>query len=90
MFNSNYSERVGSGAPVYLAAVLKYSSDEVFELAGNDNNKFRITPCHLQLAICNLKNLNKLLRGVTIAQGDIKPGNGFTMPEVVDINMFKL
>ena len=71
MFYSYYSERVGSGAPVYLAAVLKYSSDEVLELAGNDNNKFRIIPCHLQLAINNDINLNKLLRGITIAQGDV-------------------
>ena len=66
----NYSERVGAGAPVYLAAV------EILELAGNaarDNKKLRINPRHLQLAIRNDDELDTLLAGVTIAQGGVLP-----------------
>ena len=72
----HYASRVGSGAPVSLAAVLEYLSAEVLELAGNaarDNKKSRIVPRHLQLAVRNDEELNKLLAGVTIAQGGVLP-----------------
>uniref|UniRef100_A0A1E1X1E7 Histone H2A n=1 Tax=Amblyomma aureolatum TaxID=187763 RepID=A0A1E1X1E7_9ACAR len=72
----NYAERVGAGAPVYMAAVLEYLAAEVLELAGNaarDNNKTRITPRHIQLAVRNDEELSKLLSGVTISEGGVLP-----------------
>ncbi|XP_060095230.1 histone H2A-like [Heteronotia binoei] len=72
----SYAERIGAGAPVYLAAVLEYLTAEILELAGNaarDNKKSRIIPRHLQLAVRNDEELNKLLGGVTIAQGGVLP-----------------
>lgn len=71
-----YAQRIGSGAPVYLAAVLEYLAAEVLELAGNaarDNKKNRIIPRHIQLAVRNDEELGKLLLGVTIAHGGVLP-----------------
>ncbi|KAI5412693.1 hypothetical protein KIW84_057372 [Lathyrus oleraceus] len=71
-----YAQRVGTGAPVYLAAVLEYLAAEVLELAGNaarDNKKNRISPRHLLLAVRNDEELGKLLAGVTIAHGGVLP-----------------
>ncbi|XP_041058970.1 histone H2A, sperm-like [Carcharodon carcharias] len=68
----HYAKHVGAGAPIYPAPVLEYLTVEILELAGNvarDNKKIPIIPCHLELTICNVKELNKLLGGVTIPQG---------------------
>ncbi|XP_070964759.1 histone H3-like [Oncorhynchus clarkii lewisi] len=59
-----------------MEGVLEYLTAEILELAGKaarDNKKTRIIPRHLQLAVRNDEELNKLLGGVTIAQGGVLP-----------------
>ena len=74
MRQGRYTDRVGTGAPVYLAAVLEYLAAEVLELAGNaakDNKKTRIIPRHILLAIRNDEELNRLMANTTISEGGV-------------------
>ena len=76
MKKGRHADRIGAGAPVYLAAVLEYLAAEVLELAGNaakDNKKSRIIPRHIQLAVRNDDELAKLLKNTTIAAGGVLP-----------------
>ncbi|KAK0413106.1 hypothetical protein QR680_006604 [Steinernema hermaphroditum] len=71
-----YAERIGSGGPIYLAAVMEYLIAEILELAGNaaqDNRKSRITPRHVMLAVRNDEELSKLFSNATFAQGGVVP-----------------
>ncbi|KAI9258757.1 histone H2A type 1-F [Phascolomyces articulosus] len=70
------AKNIGSSAPVFLAAVLEYLVAELLELACNavrDNKRARIMPRHVQLAVRNDEELNKLLNHVTIARGGVLP-----------------
>ena len=69
-------ERTSMSSGVYMGAVLEYLCAEVLELAGNaarDNKKTRIIPRHIQLAVRNDEELNKLLGSVAIAGGGVLP-----------------
>uniref|UniRef100_A0A8I6WIN3 Histone H2A n=1 Tax=Hordeum vulgare subsp. vulgare TaxID=112509 RepID=A0A8I6WIN3_HORVV len=49
-----YAQRLGTGAPIYLADILEYLAAELLELAGNaakDNKKRCIIPRHLLLEL---------------------------------------
>ena len=76
MRNQRVAARIGAGAPVYMAAVMEYLVAEILELAGNaakDNKRTRINPRHIQLAVRNDEELNKILDNVTIASGGVLP-----------------
>ncbi|XP_074851147.1 late histone H2A.2.2-like [Carettochelys insculpta] len=73
-----FADRVGAGAPVYMAAVLQYLTHEIMDIAGEvaaRSKKRRISPRHLQLAFHSDSELKKLLGGVTISQGGALPLN---------------
>ncbi|XP_060808588.1 histone H2A, sperm-like [Amyelois transitella] len=72
----NFAPRIGGGAPIYLAAVLEYLAAEILELAADaakDNNKTRVIPRHILLAIRNDDELSKMLTGVIVSQGGVLP-----------------
>jgi histone H3/H4 len=86
-FSSAY---IGWGS-VYLAAVLEYLAAEILELAGNaarDNKKSRIIPRHLQLAIRNDEELNRLLGHVVISQGGVLPNSEYSCRIVSQKNVY--
>ena len=71
-----YATQVGVGAGIFSAAVLEYLTCEILELAGNaaeEHKKKTIAPRHLQLAIRNDEELNKVMAMSTIAMGGVLP-----------------
>ncbi|BGP15848.1 hypothetical protein JCM10213_005667 [Rhodosporidiobolus nylandii] len=74
--DGQYAKIIRKGSAVYLAGVLEYLVAEVLELAGNaarDNKKKRIIPRHIQLAVRNDEELNRLLAGVVLSEGGVLP-----------------
>jgi histone H2A len=61
--NGRYSERVGMGAPIYLAAVLEYLVAEILEVSVmvvRQNKKNRIIPRYIFLGLKEDEEFNKL------------------------------
>ena len=66
-------ERIGMGAPVFMAAVLQYVVSEVITLAAENTTEAkrkRIMPEDISLAIRADPELNKLMEGFRIFSGD--------------------
>ena len=73
-----YSERVGIGAPVYLAAVLEYLVAEILEVSVmvvRQNKKNRITPRYIFLGLKEDEEFNKLFSHTIITASGVKPDN---------------
>ena len=71
-----YTEWVGAGTPVYMAAVPEYLVADVLELAGNaakDQKKARINPRHILLAIRSDEEINQMLANTSISVDDVIP-----------------
>ena len=71
-----YADRVAVSAGVFTAAVMEYIISEICELAGNaaqENKKKTIQPRHIQLALGNDEELNKLVARTTISSGGVLP-----------------
>lgn len=71
----DYAERIGSGASVYMAAVLQYLTYDIVDIAGNiaaNDHKRRIAPRHLQETITCDSELQQLLGGIALPQGRTK------------------
>eukprot|EP01084_Bolivina_argentea_P260880 440695_1 len=81
-----YAQRIGGGAPVYLAAVLEYFTAELVELAGNaakDNKRQRIIPRHIMLAVKNDEELSKLFKFIVLPQAGVMPNiYSFLLPSL--------
>jgi histone H2A len=68
------NKRMSEGAAVYLTGVLEYLTSELLDLSGLEAQKVKrktIQPRHLQLAINEDDELNKLLNGVMLARGGV-------------------
>ncbi len=71
-----YSNSTGVGGAIFMAAVLEYLTSELLELAGEmclESKKKTITPRHIQLAIRNDEELNKIMCETMIASGGVLP-----------------
>eukprot|EP00388_Colpodella_angusta_P004997 GDKJ01015814.1.p2 GENE.GDKJ01015814.1~~GDKJ01015814.1.p2 ORF type:complete len:201 (-),score=66.37 GDKJ01015814.1:160-762(-) len=69
------SSRVGAAAAVCTAAVLEYLTCELLELSSffaKDNKAKRISPRHIQLAICSDEEVKQIITAV-IAGGGVQP-----------------
>ena len=84
MKQGEYAERIGAIAPVYLAAVLEYLAAEILELAGNvakENKKVRIIPRHIQIAVRDDEELNRMLGSPIDTSMSAAPSTRYEMYE---------
>ena len=74
--NGKYAERVGIGAPVYLASVLEYLVAEILEvsvLVVRQKKKARIVPRFIFLGLREDDEFKKLFANTIITGSGVKP-----------------
>lgn len=74
--HGRYAERVGIGAPVYLAAVLEYLVTEILEIGVmvvKQNKKNRIIPRYVYLGLKEDYEFNKLFSNTIITSSGVAP-----------------
>ena len=72
--NGRFAERVGIGAPVYLAAVLEYLVTEILEICVmvvKQNKKNRIIPRYVYLSLKEDPEFNKLFANTIITSSGV-------------------
>ena len=71
-----YSQRIGIGAPVYMAAVLEYLVAEILEVSVmvvKQHKKSRIVPRYIFLGLKEDEEFNTLFRQSIITSSGVKP-----------------
>ena len=74
--HGRYAERVGLGAPVFLAAVLEYLVAELLEVSVmvvRENKKNRIIPRYIFLGLKEDEEFNKLFQHTMITASGVRP-----------------
>ena len=74
--NGRYSERVGVGASVYMAAVLEYLVAEILEVSVmvvKQHKKSRITPRYMFLGLKEDEEFSSLFQRSVITCSGVKP-----------------
>jgi histone H2A len=73
---NKYSKRIGRGAPVAVTAIVENLIAEILELAGHvtkRDGKVRVVPKHINIAIRNDEELDRLFKHVSIFSGGVMP-----------------
>ena len=88
--HGRYAERVGIGAPVYLAAVLEYLVAEILEVSVmvvRQNKKNRIVPRYIFLGLKEDEEFNKLFAQTIITGSGVKPDSKAIKPAKKDAGL---
>ena len=71
-----YVTKISLKSCVYLAAVLEYLTAEILDISSEEaakDNRIRINPRHITLAVRKDQELDKLLSNATISEGGVVP-----------------